>query len=227
MTRVVDLRRGLLEKNDDLASALRARYQRAGVRVANWVSAPGTGKTALLEAMLAAAAARSLRAAALVGDCATDNDARRLARSGALVRQIVTEAMCHLEADMIDRHLAGWDLTAIDLLVIENVGNLVCPTAFDLGEEQRVALLSVTEGEDKPVKYPQLFHSSDLVVITKSDLAAATEWDRAAAHAAIRAVNPAAVIVETSARTGAGVEDLLDLHLAVPAVQPVPSQEAT
>ncbi len=227
MTRVVELQRGLLEKNDDLASGLRARYQRAGVRVANWVSAPGTGKTALLEAMLTAAAARGLSAAALVGDCATDNDARRLARSGALVRQIVTESMCHLEADMIDRHLTGWDLAEIDLLVIENVGNLVCPTAFDLGEGQRVALLSVTEGEDKPVKYPQLFNSSDLVVITKSDLAAATEWDRAAAHAAIRAVHPSAVIVETSARSGAGVEDLLDLHLAVPATQPVPSQEAT
>ncbi len=227
MTRVVELQRGLLEKNDDLASGLRARYQRAGVRVANWVSAPGTGKPALLEAMLTAAAARGLSAAALVGDCATDNDARRLARSGALVRQIVTESMCHLEADMIDRHLTGWDLAEIDLLVIENVGNLVCPTAFDLGEGQRVALLSVTEGEDKPVKYPQLFHSSDLVVITKSDLAAATEWDRAAAHAAIRAVHPSAVIVETSARSGAGVEDLLDLHLAVPATQPVPSQEAT
>lgn len=214
MTRVVELRRGLLEKNDQLAAGLRDTFAAAGLRVANWVSAPGTGKTALLELMLTQACEQNLTAAALVGDCATDNDAKRLARSGALVRQIETESMCHLEADMITRHLDGWDLPALDLLVIENVGNLVCPTAFDLGEDLRVVLLSVTEGEDKPVKYPQLFASSDLVVITKIDLAEAAGWDRPAAYAAIRAVNPAAEIVETSARTGAGIAELLRLHLA-------------
>jgi hydrogenase nickel incorporation protein HypB len=112
---------------------------------------------------------------------------------------------------MIGEHLSGWDLRALDLLVIENVGNLVCPSSYDLGEDVRVALLSVTEGEDKPVKYPQLFHSSDVVVVTKTDLAAAVEWDRDAALAAVAAVNPDATVVETSARTGAGIDDLLDL----------------
>jgi hydrogenase nickel incorporation protein HypB len=209
--RIVELRKGVLEKNDLLAAGLRAQFADADVRVSNWVSSPGTGKTALLELLLARAVERGIVAAALVGDCATDNDAQRLARSGAPVRQIVTEGMCHLEADMIGEHLSGWDLRAIDLLVIENVGNLVCPSSYDLGEDVRVALLSVTEGEDKPVKYPQLFHSSDVVVVTKTDLAAAVEWDRDAALAAVAAVNPDATVVETSARTGAGIDDLLDL----------------
>ena len=209
--RIVELRKGVLEKNDLLAAGLRAQFVAADVRVSNWVSSPGTGKTALLELLLARAVERGIVAAALVGDCATDNDAQRLARSGAPVRQIVTEGMCHLEADMIGEHLSGWDLRALDLLVIENVGNLVCPSSYDLGEDVRVALLSVTEGEDKPVKYPQLFHSSDVVVVTKTDLAAAVEWDRDAALAAVAAVNPDATVVETSARTGAGIDDLLDL----------------
>ena len=209
--RIVELRKGVLEKNDLLAAGLRAQFADADVRVSNWVSSPGTGKTALLELLLARAVERGIVAAALVGDCATDNDAQRLARSGAPVRQIVTEGMCHLEADMIGEHLSGWDLRALDLLVIENVGNLVCPSSYDLGEDVRVALLSVTEGEDKPVKYPQLFHSSDVVVVTKTDLAAAVEWDCDAAFAAVAAVNPDATVVETSARTGAGIDDLLDL----------------
>jgi hydrogenase nickel incorporation protein HypB len=213
MTRIVEIRKGILEKNDLLATGLRARFDEAGVAVSNWVSSPGTGKTALLEALLTAAVERGTRAAALVGDCATDNDAQRLARSGAPVRQIVTESMCHLESDMISEHLEGWNLSELDLLIIENVGNLVCPTAYDLGEGTRVALLSVTEGEDKPAKYPQLFHSADLVVITKTDIGAAVEWDRDAAMRAIRSVNPVAPIIETSARTGAGVIELLDLLL--------------
>lgn len=212
MTRVVELKKGVLEKNDLLARSLREAYAEAGVRVSNWVSSPGTGKTALLEALLALAIDRGIAAAALVGDCATDNDAQRLARSGAPVRQIVTEGMCHLEADMVGSHLEGWDLEALDLLVVENVGNLVCPSGFDLGEDTRVALLSVTEGEDKPLKYPQIFHSADAVVITKCDLAAAVEWNAEAAYAAIRSVNPQAPIIETSARQGRGVDSLLD-HL--------------
>jgi hydrogenase nickel incorporation protein HypB len=221
MTRVVELKKGVLEKNDLLARALRETYADAGLRVSNWVSSPGTGKTALLEALLARAIDRGIAAAALVGDCATDNDAQRLARSGASVRQIVTEGMCHLEADMIDAHLDGWDLASLDLLVIENVGNLVCPSGFDLGEDTRVALLSVAEGEDKPLKYPQIFHSADVVVVTKCDLAAAVEWDADAAYAAIRAVNPLAPIIETSSRTGQGVDSLLD-HL----VSPVPAGDS-
>jgi hydrogenase nickel incorporation protein HypB len=211
--RIVDLRKGILEKNDVLAQSLRQQFSEAGVRVSNWVSSPGTGKTALLEAMLTEAIENGIRAAALVGDCATDNDAQRLARSGAAVRQIVTESMCHLEGDMIAAHLDGWDLGDLDLLVIENVGNLVCPTAYDLGEDARVALLSVTEGEDKPAKYPQLFHSADVIVITKIDIAVAVEWDREAALAAIHAVNPTAPVVETSSRTREGVSELLNTLL--------------
>jgi len=226
-TRIVDLRKGILEKNDLLAQALRARFADADVQVSNWVSSPGTGKTALLEVLLTAAVDRGIAAAALVGDCATDNDARRLGRSGAPVRQIVTESMCHLESDMIAGHLEGWDLSALDLLVIENVGNLVCPTAYDLGEGIRVALLSVTEGEDKPAKYPQLFHSADVIVITKTDIAAAVEWDRDVALTAIRGVNPDAPIIETSARTGAGVIELLQLLMSSVTLSPSPQlQEA-
>ncbi len=216
--RIVDLRKGVLEKNDLLAESLRAQFADADLRVSNWVSSPGTGKTALLEVLLTHAVADGIRPAALVGDCATDNDAQRLARSGAPVRQIVTESMCHLEGDMIAAHLEGWDLNQLDLLVIENVGNLVCPTAYDLGEDTRVALLSVTEGEDKPLKYPQLFHSADVIVITKTDIAAAVEWDREAALAAIRAVNPTAPVVETSSRTGDGVSELLNM-LLIPSPQ--------
>lgn len=214
MTRIVELKKGILEKNDLHAAALRATYADSGVRVSNWVSSPGTGKTALLEALLRLALQRGVAAAALVGDCATDNDARRLARSGAPVRQIVTEGMCHLEADMVSQHLDGWDLASLDLLVVENVGNLVCPSGFDLGEDTRIALLSVTEGEDKPLKYPQIFHSADVIVVTKTDIADAVEWDQEAAHRALRSVNPVAPIIETSSRTGAGVDSLLDQLLS-------------
>ena len=211
--RIVDLRRGVLEKNDVLASDLRERFAASDVAVSNWVSSPGSGKTELLTRVLTRSQERGLRAAALVGDCATDNDARRLAATGAPVRQIVTEGLCHLEADLVGKHLDGWELDTFDLLVVENVGNLVCPSAYDLGEQVRVALLSVTEGEDKPVKYPQLFHSADVVVITKTDLAEPVEFDEAAALAAVKSVNPTTPVLFTSARTGAGVDDLIDLLL--------------
>jgi hydrogenase nickel incorporation protein HypB len=214
------IRAGVLAGNDLLAAGLRDRFAAAGLPVSNWVSSPGPGKTALLEAVLTLAAERGMAAAALVGDCATDNDARRLARSGAATRQIVTDGMCHLEADLVSAHLEGWDLAALDLLVIENVGNLVCPTGFDLGEGTRVALLSVTEGEDKPLKYPQIFHSADVVVVTKTDLAQAVEWQRDATLDAIAAVNPEALVLLTSARTGDGVAALLDILSAPPGSAP-------
>lgn len=210
-TRVAAIAAGVLAKNDLLAASLRGRFQASGVRVSNWVSSPGSGKTALLEAMLALAVDREMSAATLVGDCATDNDAVRLARSGAQARQIITDGRCHLESAMVSEHLEGWDLDEFDLLVIENVGNLVCPASYDLGEDTRVALLSVTEGEDKPLKYPKLFHTADVVVVTKTDIADAVEWDRDTALANIRSVTPDATIVETSARTGAGVAALLGL----------------
>ncbi len=224
------LREGVLAKNDLLADGLRGWFTVNGVNVSNWVSSPGSGKTALLEAVLAAAVERGLGAAALVGDCATDNDAKRLARSGAKVRQIITDGMCHLESDMVSAHLEGWEMSELDLLVIENVGNLVCPTGYDLGEDTRVALLSVTEGEDKPLKYPGLFNSADVVVVTKTDIADAVEWDREQGLAAIRQIAPDAIILETSARTGVGVWALLDVLLDSGDTQTEPTismQEAT
>jgi hydrogenase nickel incorporation protein HypB len=206
--RILEIRRGVLEKNDLLAQNLRARFTTAGVLAINLVSSPGAGKTALLEATLRHLRESSVRAAALVGDLATDNDARRLARSGAPVRQIVTGGNCHLEANMIATHLDDWglDINQLDCLFIENVGNLVCPASYDLGEHLRVVLFSVTEGEDKPLKYPIIFNSADVVIITKVDLAAAVEFDREAAAAAIQSVHPGITVLEISAKTGEGME---------------------
>ncbi|MEM9037453.1 MAG: hydrogenase nickel incorporation protein HypB [Actinomycetota bacterium] len=216
--RIVELRKDVLDHHDQLAAGLRTRFERAGVVVVNLLSSPGTGKTELLGELLAHLRAEGRRVAALVGDCATENDGERLAASGAAVRQIVTEGMCHLEADMISAHLDGWELDELDTLFIENVGNLVCPGTFDLGESQRVVLLSVTEGEDKPLKYPQMFHSADVVVITKIDLAEACEFDRDAALAAIETVRPGARVIETSARTGVGLAELAHVLAPVPSV---------
>lgn len=205
-TRLLDLRQGVLSKNDALAAELRQRYQAAGVVVLNLVSSPGTGKTALLERTLRALREAGHPAGALVGDLQTDNDARRLARSGAPVRQILTHGDCHLEARMILDHLTGFDLPALEFFFIENVGNLVCPSNYDLGEDVRVVLLSVTEGEDKPLKYPPMFFSSDIAVITKIDLAEVCDFDRAAVYANIQAVRPGMKILEVSAKTGAGMD---------------------
>jgi hydrogenase nickel incorporation protein HypB len=210
MSHLLEIQAGVLSKNDRLAQQLRERFTAARLLVTNWVSGPGAGKTALLEATLRHINERGLTAAALVGDLATENDARRLARSGAAVRQIVTGNICHLEAEMIERHLAGWELEKLNFLFIENVGNLVCPASYDLGEGMRLVLLSVTEGEDKPLKYPPMFFSSSLVVITKIDLAEAVNFDRQTALANIRAVSPRAHILETSARSGDGIEAFVD-----------------
>ncbi|HEY6487895.1 MAG: hydrogenase nickel incorporation protein HypB [Terracidiphilus sp.] len=209
-TRIVELRQGILKKNDELARGLRAQFTGAGVLVLNLVSSPGTGKTAFLERTLRDLLAQGSRAAALVGDLETDNDARRLAASGAPVRQINTHGICHLEAAMVSKHLDGWDLAALDYLFIENVGNLVCPSSYDLGEKIRVALLSVTEGEDKPLKYPTLFNSADAAVITKIDLAGPCSFDRDAALHNLREIRPQIRVFETSAKTGAGMAEWLD-----------------
>jgi hydrogenase nickel incorporation protein HypB len=206
MPRIVEVREGILKKNDLLARELRARFADAGVKVVSLVSSPGAGKTTFLERTLSAMTKDGRRVAALVGDLATDNDARRLAVSGAPVRQISTGTVCHLEAQMVASALDGWDLGALDALFIENVGNLVCPSSYDLGEALRVVLLSVTEGEDKPLKYPTIFNSADLAVITKSDLADVVEFRRAEAMDAMRAVRPGIEILEVSAKTGAGMD---------------------
>ena len=208
-TRIVELRQGILKKNDELARGLRGRFEAAGVLVLNLVSSPGTGKTEFLQRTLRELINSGAKAAAVVGDLETDNDARRLAASGAPVRQINTHGICHLEAEMISKHLEGWDLADLDYLFIENVGNLVCPSSYDLGEKIRVALLSVTEGEDKPLKYPTLYNSADVAVITKIDIADAVDFDRATALKNINEIRPGVHIFETSAKTGAGVTEWL------------------
>lgn len=224
--RILDVRTKILKKNDELARDMRRTFQDAGVLVVNMVSSPGTGKTAFLQETLARLLDRGAAVAAVVGDLETDNDARRLAESGAPVRQIMTHGLCHLEADMVLRHLDGWNLTDLHYLFIENVGNLVCPTSWDLGESVRLGLLSVTEGEDKPLKYPGLFNTCDVAALTKFDLAAACDFDRATARANIEAVRPGIRIIETSAKTGAGIDEWLDYLAArrteLPAAGPPP-----
>jgi hydrogenase nickel incorporation protein HypB len=174
------------------------------------VSSPGAGKTTLLREILRHLN-RTSRVAALVGDLATENDARRLAESGAPVRQIVTGTVCHLEAQMVETALGDWQLDELDYLFIENVGNLVCPASYDLGEAYRLVLLSTTEGEDKPLKYPTIFNTSDAAVITKSDLADAVDFDRAQALQNIQSVRPGLPTFEVSARTANGIQPLLNV----------------
>jgi hydrogenase nickel incorporation protein HypB len=193
-----------------VARDLRQRFREAGVCVVSLVSSPGAGKTTLLERTLTLLHPR-YRVAALVGDLATENDAARLRRSGARVEQIVTGTVCHLEAAMIQRIVDGWDLESLDFLFVENVGNLVCPASYDLGEDLRFVAISVTEGEDKPLKYPTIFNSADVALVTKLDLAEAVDFDRAAADANIQAVRPGMEVVRLSARTGDGMDRFLAL----------------
>src|SRR5262249_38742733 len=196
----VEVRERVLRQNDLLARDLRQRFHEAGVRVVSIVSSPGAGKTTLLEKTLTAMHPRC-RVAALVGDLATENDALRLQRSGASVKQIITGTVCHLDASMVAAALADWILNRLDLLVIENVGHLVCPRSYDFGEDLRVFFLSTTEGEDKPLNYPTIFNTADVAVITKMDLAVAAEFDLTAARANIAAVRPGMRIIEVSAKT--------------------------
>jgi hydrogenase nickel incorporation protein HypB len=208
--RVVEVRQGLLRKNDELAALNRTRFRAQGVWVLNLLSSPGSGKTELLERTLTLLPSRGLRSAVIVGDLATDNDARRLRRAGVPVVQITTGNVCHLDAVMVDRAALELRLDDMDLLVIENVGNLVCPASYDLGEDARAVLLSVTEGEDKPLKYPKIFKTADIVVVSKTDLAGPAGFDRAAALENIHGVAPQAMVLETSARTGEGLEAWCD-----------------
>lgn len=203
--RLVEVRQKVLKQNDVIARNLRDKFREAGAFVVSLVSSPGAGKTAFLEKLLNLLRA-DYRLAALVGDLATDNDARRLARAEVPVRQISTGVVCHLEAAMIQEAIEGWNLNTIDFLFIENVGNLVCPATFDLGEELRLVLFSVTEGEDKPLKYPTIFNTSDAAIITKTDLAKAVEYHAVAARRNVLAVRPGMSIFELSAKTGQGFD---------------------
>jgi len=203
--RELSLHQPILAANDRMAERNRGYFQALGVRVLNIFSSPGSGKTTLLTRTLAALAPTT-RAGVIVGDLATDNDAQRLRTTGAPVVQVNTGTLCHLDAEMIARAVGRLDARALDILFIENVGNLVCPAGFDLGENQRVAVLSVTEGEDKPLKYPPLFRIADAVVITKIDLLPHLDFQRDALLANVHAVNPNALVFELSACTGDGMD---------------------
>jgi len=207
--RLVEVRRNVLKQNDIIARALRERFREAGIFVVSLVSSPGAGKTTFLEKTLTQLQPR-YRVAALVGDLATENDAVRLARSKAPVKQITTGTLCHLEAAMIENALGDWDLHDLDFLFIENVGNLVCPSSYDLGESLRLVLMSVTEGEDKPLKYPTIFNSADVAIVSKIDLAEAVEFDWETARTSIQSVRPGMQVFRLSAKAGTGMEEYLD-----------------
>jgi hydrogenase nickel incorporation protein HypB len=211
--RLVEVRENILKKNDVLARELRAYFRSAGTAVLSFVSSPGSGKTALLEKLLRRLAA-DYRVAALVGDLATENDAARLLRATSQVKQIRTGTICHLDAQMVQSALLDWDLNAIDFLLIENVGNLVCPSSYDLGEDLRFVLLSSTEGEDKPLKYPTIFNTADVAIITKMDLAEAAEFDRLLARRNIENVRPGMRVFEVSSKTGAGLDEVAEFIVA-------------
>ncbi len=222
--RTLEVRQAILEKNDRLAERNRGFFKGRGLLVLNVLSSPGSGKTTFVQQTIQALG-RRLKAGVIVGDLATDNDAQRLRATGAPVVQITTGTMCHLEAEMVARSLKQLDLAGLELLIIENVGNLVCPASYDLGEDLRIVLLSVTEGEDKPLKYPPMFQSAQVVVLSKMDIAEACGFNREAALANIRRVAPQARLFETSAKTGQGMEAwcefLAQRHQALKAAGPL------
>lgn len=210
--RTVELRQSILEKNERLAERNRGFFMARGLLVLNVLSSPGSGKTTFLRETVRALGPK-LKAGIVVGDLATDNDARRLRESGAPVVQITTGTVCHLEAEMVARAVQQLDLNGLELLIIENVGNLVCPASYDLGEELRVVLLSVTEGEDKPLKYPPMFQAANVVVVSKIDLAGACDYNREALMGNLRRIAPGARVFELSAKTGQGMEAWCDFLL--------------
>jgi hydrogenase nickel incorporation protein HypB len=222
--RVLEVRQAILEKNDRLAERNRGFFHARGLLVLNVLSSPGSGKTTFIRETVRLLGKR-LKTGVIVGDLATDNDAQRLRESGAPVVQITTGTVCHLEAEMVAKALKQLDVNGLDLLVIENVGNLVCPASYDLGEDLRIVLLSVTEGEDKPLKYPPMFQSAGVVVVSKTDLATACDYNREAASANLRRLAPKAQVFETSAKTGKGMdawcEFLVHQHQAVKSRDPL------
>jgi hydrogenase nickel incorporation protein HypB len=206
------IQKKVLSENDQIAERLRSALASAGTLAVNLISSPGSGKTLLLEKTLEMLPSGT-RAAVLTGDIQTDNDARRLARYGYPVRQITTAGACHLDARMVENHLSNWlaeDISnSLDLLLIENVGNLVCPTSYDLGEDAKIVVLSVTEGEDKPLKYPGIFRKAELMVLNKVDLLPYVPFDPQLARENARRIHPDIEIIETSCTTGAGLKQWL------------------
>ena len=207
--RTIHLQRSLMEKNELLAERNRALFQEKKLLVLNVVSSPGSGKTTLIRET-AIQLSKQMRTGVIVGDLATDNDAARLRTAGIPVVQITTGTVCHLDASMVFKAAGQLDLNQLDLLVIENVGNLVCPADYDLGETLRVVLLSTTEGEDKPVKYPPMFHSAHVAIVTKMDLAVAAAFDRQQALNNLSRVSHHARVFELSAKTGDGMKAWLE-----------------
>ncbi len=222
--RVLEVRQAILQKNDRLAERNRGFFHARGLLVLNVLSSPGSGKTTFIRETVRLLGKR-LKTGVIVGDLATDNDAQRLRESGAPVVQITTGTVCHLEAEMVASALKQLDLKGLDLLVIENVGNLVCPASYDLGEDLRVVLLSVTEGEDKPLKYPPMFQSAGVVVVSKTDLAAACDFNREQVATNLHRLAPGAQVFELSAKTGNGMdawcEFLVQQHQAVKTRDPL------
>ena len=205
MTTVVPVEKKVLNENQSIAEELRQRYARAGTLCLNIISSPGSGKTTLLEKTLSGFNQQD-KVAVLTGDLQTENDARRLARYGFPVQQIVTGTVCHLDGRMIERALEPWASHEIELLFIENVGNLVCPSSYDLGEEAKIVVLSVTEGEDKPLKYPSIFSKAALMIVTKTDLLPYVPFNLEQAKANARQVHPGIEIIELSCQTGQGFD---------------------
>jgi len=201
----VEVEKKVLSENQILAEQLRERYRQQGILCVNLISAPGSGKTLLLEKTLERID-QGTRVAVLTGDLQTENDAQRLAKFGFPVKQIVTGGTCHLDARMVERHLADWNLENIELLIVENVGNLVCPSSYDLGEDAKIVLLSTTEGEDKPLKYPSIFFKSELMILTKIDLLPYVPFKSNVAKENARRVHPQMEILEVSSTTGEGLD---------------------
>lgn len=221
----VPMERKVLSENDRLAAGLRNRFLEHDVLCVNLISSPGSGKTSLLQRTLESFP-KTKRAAVLTGDIQTENDANRLKRFGFPVKQITTGGTCHLDARMIEKHLEDWNLEDIDVLFIENVGNLVCPSSYDLGEAAKIVVLSVTEGDDKPLKYPSIFFKSELLVISKVDLLPYVPFDMETAIENARRVHPGMDIVKVSCLNGSGFHEWIqwlekrtnDFLTAVPVV---------
>lgn len=205
----ISVEKKVLNENQLKAEELRVKFREHGITCVNIISSPGSGKTALLEKTLATFP-KSMRVVVLTGDLQTENDATRLAKYGFPVKQIITGGTCHLDAKMIEKHLAEWPLNEIDLLIIENVGNLVCPSSYDLGEEAKIVMLSVTEGEDKPLKYPSIFAKSALMILSKIDLLPYVPFDADKAKENARAVHPGMEIVDVSTTAGDGLKQWMD-----------------
>jgi hydrogenase nickel incorporation protein HypB len=204
----VEVEKKVLNENQILAEQLRERFREHDVLCVNLISSPGSGKTLLLEKTLERMD-KTARVAVLTGDLQTENDAQRLAKYGFPVKQIVTGGTCHLDARMVEKHLADWKLEDLDLLIVENVGNLVCPSSYDLGEDAKIVLLSTTEGEDKPLKYPSIFFKSDLFLLTKIDLLPYVPFNADTAEANARLVHPGMEIVRVSATSEDGLDGWL------------------